>query len=126
MKHETKEIIVLKAEVDEGMISIVNWFNKQYGVITLFCCQGDSEIIDGEMDLPYIQFFCNDNCIFPQKIKKMIFDIAQDLTGNESINFCTTTKYNRFGSITVYEIHMSGPSVLNKLYRLIEEKKNGK
>lgn len=121
MPHETEEIIILKADVDKKIIPIVNWFNKQYGVVTLWSCQGDDKILTGKVDLPYIQFFCHNNLVFVPRVKKMIADIGQELINDESINFCTTIKYDKFGPMTAYEIHMSGPSVLEKMIRLIEE-----
>jgi hypothetical protein len=53
--HNTKEIIIKKAEVDEKIIPFVNWLNSFQSVITEYSCQGDSE------NRPYVLFKCYDH-----------------------------------------------------------------
>ena len=51
--HKTRKIPIKWAEVDVGMIPIVNFFNYHEGVETLFCCQGSKQ------NKPYVSFQAN-------------------------------------------------------------------
>ena len=65
MKHESKEIIIKKAEVDNFLIPIVEWLNSHKDIHTRFCCE--CEPPEG----PFIIFYCE--LIFPNKEMASVF-----------------------------------------------------
>lgn len=44
MKHETKRVVLKEAEIDSGIVPLVQWLSSLEGVNTLYSCQGDESL----------------------------------------------------------------------------------
>jgi len=80
MLHKTKEIVVQKADIDEGIIPLINWMNSLQDVYTLYSCQGSNKkIADCALctkNTPYVSFLCF-NPVNLAKILQLFEDKAQ-------------------------------------------------
>ncbi len=61
MNHKTRKIAIKKAEVDIGIIPLVDFLNGFNGIITRWSCEGDPDKPKKvSVDLPYITFYAED------------------------------------------------------------------
>ncbi len=59
MNHKTREIAIKKAQVDIGIIPLVDFLNGFDGIITRWSCEG-YPARSKKVDLPYINFYAED------------------------------------------------------------------
>ena len=65
LTHETEEIVIKKAEVDKGIVPIVNWLNSFNGIYTRYSCElGTTFITLPKFDFedkyfPHVIFYCD-------------------------------------------------------------------
>ena len=59
--HHSKETIIKIGDVDISMIPLVEWLNEFPSVVTIGCCEGDSDNSKKEMiSLPQVGFMCGE------------------------------------------------------------------
>jgi hypothetical protein len=65
--HTTVKLVIKTANVDRGMVPVVNWLNefenvvtKFENVVTKFCCEGGKDPVGGDPYHPYVIFACDD------------------------------------------------------------------
>ena len=62
--HDTTKLVLKEADIDDGIVPVINWLNSMDGLLTLHCCQGtkyekdEKDEKDGAGWLPYVSFMC--------------------------------------------------------------------
>lgn len=52
--HATKKIVIYEADVDIGILPMVQWLNSLRGIITRFSCEGEDPIKDQVYHPPFV------------------------------------------------------------------------
>jgi len=118
-QHFTEKIAIKTENIDSHIVTFVNWLNSKESTFTIYSCQGDPKINDNECSfLPYVSFYCDSDQDL-KAIKKLVSDISLELRGDEYINFDISIRYSEYNIMTIYQIHMSGRTVLEKITKRI-------
>ena len=60
INHKTVKTVIYEAEIDEGILTLVNWLNSIHGIVTRFSCQGHEDVI-----LPYVVIWVDTDYMNP-------------------------------------------------------------
>ena len=110
--HQTKRIVIKDADVDVGIIPVVEWFNSFESVITQFSCQGIDDP-DGIGDCPKVYFQCIDR-----------LDLLKILREIRNYNCHMTIDWNFDEYPVRYCLHFLNAGALKVFIEEIEYKKS--
>jgi len=127
MDERTRKVVLKTADIDVGIIPVVNWLNSFHSTFTLWCCEGRKKgeprcDPNGHSAHPYVTFLCGELRDL-DAIHAVARQVAARLTGEDYIEVGEDRYYRERYTLTRFELSMSSRHVLQVLTETLARNK---